>query len=141
MYGEINGRDLLDNDMTKKRLISYCRICDKECETIKGKPSFCSMLCRFLSHTNITNTCWNWIGCTSDNNYGRFLDKGRLKRAHRISYELYKGSIPDDMEVCHSCDNTLCVNPSHLWIGTHTDNMRDAARKGKFYKLTQLSIG
>lgn len=76
--------------------------------------------------------CWNWLGATTDSGkllYGMFRWGSRMELAHRISYRLYVGEIPSGMMVLHSCDNGLCVNPSHLFIGTQQDNMRDMSRK------------
>lgn len=76
-------------------------------------------------------TCWIWTGNIKDNGYGQLIVNKKMKLAHRVSYELYKTTIPDKMEVCHSCDNRVCVNPSHLWLGTHRDNMKDMSLKGR----------
>ncbi len=70
--------------------------------------------------------CWHWVGSLVWG-YGAL---GR-QRAHRVSYRYFKGDIPRGIEVMHSCDNPSCVNPDHLSLGTHADNMRDCAKKGR----------
>jgi hypothetical protein len=78
-----------------------------------------------------TESCWEWCGSTQSN-YGIFYKRnGDMVKAHRLSYEKTKGPIPDGMFVLHRCDNPPCVRPSHLFIGTHFDNMQDRARKGR----------
>lgn len=74
--------------------------------------------------------CWLWTGDQTTNGYGRVEFKKKRIRAHRFSYETFKGNIEDGLLVCHSCDVKLCVNPEHLWLGTHQDNMEDAYKKG-----------
>lgn len=73
--------------------------------------------------------CWLWTGAGYVHNaYGQFR---RTRRAHRVAYETMVGQIPQNQCVCHRCDQPLCCNPSHLWIGTQQDNMRDMFSKGR----------
>lgn len=75
--------------------------------------------------------CWNWTGATQAFGYGCIGAKGRIKSAHRVSYEMAKGPIPDGICVLHKCDNPKCVNPKHLFAGTKKDNAIDRSSKGR----------
>ncbi len=82
--------------------------------------------------------CWRWQKTHSRNGYGRFaLGGGRCAGAHRVSYAAFVGPIPDGMLVCHRCDVRDCVNPGHLFLGTHSDNLLDASRKNRVSRTHQ----
>ena len=82
---------------------------------------------RFFSRIEYTDFCWLWTGYVRPEGYGSI---GRVL-THRASWKIHFGPIPDGLFVCHECDNRRCVNPAHLWVGTHQDNMDDMIRKGR----------
>lgn len=85
-----------------------------------------------VNKTNNLNECWNWTGAKRTK-YGSIKYKGKLIDAHRLSYMIYYNNynINSTDFVCHKCDNPSCVNPNHLFLGSHSDNMKDAYLKGR----------
>lgn len=77
------------------------------------------------------DACWLWTAGGQSNGYGTMWWRGKVRKASRIAYELAYGNCPDDLDVMHLCDNPPCVNPKHLRLGTHKDNMDDRDKKGR----------
>lgn len=91
---------------------------------------------RFWQKVVKTDACWLWAGARSGTMKYGYLHFGSKterspKAAHRVSWEIHRGQIPEGIWVLHRCDNPKCVNPDHLFLGNRTDNMRDAAAKGR----------
>ena len=88
---------------------------------------------RLLERVSIDDEtgCWEWGLSVFDYGYAKMSYKGKMLTAHRVAYETFIGQIPDGLLVCHHCDNPKCINPDHLFIGTHQDNSNDKIKKGR----------
>lgn len=86
---------------------------------------------KFFQNIIKTESCWIWNGKKLPKGYGAFLLNSAKILAHRFSYFYHFGVLPNDLCVCHTCDNPSCVNPNHLFLGTRKDNMKDMVNKGR----------
>lgn len=94
---------------------------------------------RFWSKVLKTKKCWLWQASTRRDGYGQFKLNGKMVAAHRLSYELSIGAIPDGLQVLHSCDVRRCVKPAHFFLGDNDANIKDRMRKGRYQKTTLCS--
>jgi hypothetical protein len=122
----------------KRRGYGYC---GHSC----AAPKPTSPIARFWTYISSepTSGCWLWTGPVDAHGYGTLSSGGAVAsgakhlKAHRIAYSTLKGAIGADLYVCHHCDNRLCVNPDHLFLGTNQDNLADMRRKGRHIKGRQ----
>ena len=97
-----------------------------------------STLKRFWNKVKVgsPDECWEWQGSKKGAGYGSFYvnKEEKAQRSHRVCWSFFNGPIPNDLHVLHNCHNPLCVNPAHLYLGTHQDNMRDRTSLGRWEK-------
>lgn len=130
----------------------YCEVACIQCAaTVRvrnGHKGKMCLRCRLLNSVKEKNGCWEWTGAVGPNTgYGMILlssahreeiaaqgdtRKGRTYSAHKLSYMLFKGPVNAGQLVCHACDNRLCINPDHLFLGSHQENMDDCKAKGRW---------
>ena len=110
--------------------------CSRECWRV-SQMNKCGSATERLKARSVENEngCWIWSGSKATRGYGKMRVNGVGTAAHRYSYSVNHGSIPDGMIVCHTCDTPSCVNPDHLFVGTTKDNYDDMIKKGRGYKF------
>ena len=85
------------------------------------------------------DSCWEWQGFINSGGYGRSSWEGKGGLAHRISFQIANGPIPAGLCVMHICDNPKCINPAHLKVGTHRENMQDSLQKGRLNRADRYN--
>lgn len=115
------------------------QILNQMCRPLNDKPKQ-TYLDRYWTFVDkdATNGCWEWTGCKCTNGYGGFSVVNKMFKVHRLSWLIHYGDMPEiegsDYRgtcVLHKCDNPSCVNPAHLFLGTHKENMTDMINKGR----------
>lgn len=124
---------ILWQEWNKRNPIHVCSQCGRFMSSVKSHNCLEDLYQRFIKRVNKTEGCWTWTGSKFPNGYGSFcISRERPNYlAHRYSYEIHNGEIPRGLCVLHRCDVRECVNPKHLWIGTHKENSMDMVAKGR----------
>jgi hypothetical protein len=136
---------VLDFYLTDKRNSFWICRCEcgaekivNRCSLVNGESKSCGCLKspeirkKLKSKIEIDeNGCWNFLGKLKKDGYGRMHYNGKYYPVHRLSYLIFVEYVEDSKLICHKCDNRKCLNPSHLYAGTHADNTRDMYERGR----------
>jgi hypothetical protein len=126
------NRKYYDKQYEKNRF-QYCKYCGERYRLISS-GGYCSKKCYILGKIQKKeNDCWEWKGIINHQGYGKASENDKDITAHRLSYKVFKGEIPDNLLVMHVCDNRKCCNPDHLKLGTSQENTLDMLQKDRWF--------
>jgi len=128
-------KKLIEQNFYKRHRQKYCSYCTLSFIP-KGDNKFCCFKCNILGNSKMNEQgCLEWMGATGNSGYGKVQRDNKTLSSHRSSYFIFKGPIPNKLLVLHTCDNRRCVNPEHLYLGTHKDNARDAMERDRLKNI------